>query len=99
VNISVSQLDFGTQVAGTTSASKEVVISGIDPADAAISWISIMGEDDADSIQTDTCPISPGTLAANARCEVHVIFQSRNNGELSEALSIEDNAPPEARRA
>jgi hypothetical protein len=93
VNISANQLDFGTQVAGTASESKVIVISAIGPADATIGSITINGQNNTDFSQTNTCPISPRTLAANARCEVHVIFQPKDNGELSAALSIDDNAP------
>jgi len=93
VNISVNQVDFGTQVAGTAGVSKLVVISAIGPADATISSITITGQNNTDFAQTNTCPIAPRMLAANARCEIQVIFQPKAAGELSAALSIDDNAP------
>jgi hypothetical protein len=93
VNISVSQLDFGTQVAGTVGTPKVVVISAIGPADTTINSITISGQNNTDFTQTSTCPIAPRVLAANARCEVNIIFQPKETGELSAAITIDDNAP------
>jgi hypothetical protein len=80
VDISVGQLDFATQAAGTES--KDLVISPIGPANAMISSIKIAEGTSTNFTQTNTYPISPHMLATNTRCEVHVIFQPRNTGEL-----------------
>ena len=57
-----------------------------------ITSIAIAGTNTADFGETNTCPISPATLAASSNCVVSIRFKPSLVGTESAALSISDNA-------
>jgi hypothetical protein len=92
VNFSANQLNFPAQIQGTASASQLVLLANSSETDLSISGITISGENSADFLQTNNCPIAPGMLAARTRCEIRVTFSPTVMGTLAAALNVADNA-------
>lgn len=83
-------LTFAGQLLGTTSAAKSVTLTndgGSGP--LTISSISASG----DYSQTNTCPVSPATLAVGGICKINVTFSPSVAGMISGAISLSDSAP------
>ncbi|HEV2348299.1 MAG TPA: choice-of-anchor D domain-containing protein [Terriglobia bacterium] len=90
VNLSPLVLTFPTQNFGTTSAPQTVTLTNIGDAPLIIS--SILSTYAIDFAETNTCPVSPATLAANANCTISVTFSPSSNGTIFGNLDIYDNA-------
>jgi hypothetical protein len=83
-------LSFAGQLIGTTSAAKSLTLTndgGSGP--LTISSISASG----DYGQTNTCPVSPATLAVGGTCKINVTFRPSVAGMISGAISLSDSAP------
>ena len=65
---------FGSQLVGTTSGAQPVTLTNSGTAPLSITGISMSGASSADFAETDTCPVSPATLAVNASCTISVTF-------------------------
>ena len=72
IQLSPSTLAFGNQQTGTTSAAKTVTLTNTSSAFPLT--ISSITTGSPDYKQTNNCPISPATLAANANCTIQVTF-------------------------
>src|SRR5580700_9375108 len=92
ITLSANQLNFAAQIQGTTSAQQLVVVTNGGEADLSITGITISGENVADFVQTNNCPIAPSELAPRARCEIRVTFSPTVTGTLSAVLNVADNA-------
>ena len=92
VTLSPTSVSFGNQQVGTTSAAQTVTLTNSGTAALSITGISLTGANAADFAQTNTCPISPSTLAAGANCTISVTFTPSITGAESGSLSITDNA-------
>jgi hypothetical protein len=92
ITLSANQLNFAAQIQGTTSAQQLVVVTNGGEADLSITSITISGENVADFVQTNNCPIAPSELAPRAHCEIRVTFSPTVTGTLSAAVNIADNA-------
>jgi len=83
-------LTFGSQLIGTTSAAKAATLTdGGGSGPLTISSISASG----DYSQTNTCPVSPATLAVGGTCKINVTFTPSVAGMISGAISLSDSAP------
>ena len=87
-----TSLSFGNQNIGTTSAAQSVTVTNSGTAPLTITSISLSGTNAADFTQTNTCPASPSTLAANATCAISVTFTPSASGARSASISLSDNA-------
>ncbi|MHB8503315.1 MAG: choice-of-anchor D domain-containing protein [Candidatus Acidiferrales bacterium] len=92
ITLSANQLNFPAQIQETASAPQVVVVTNNGEADLSITGITISGENSADFVQTNNCPIAPGVLAPRTRCEIRVTFSPTVTGTLSAALNVADNA-------
>jgi hypothetical protein len=92
ITLSANQLNFPAQIQETASAQQLVVVTNGGQADLSITGITISGENVADFVQTNNCPIAPSELAQRARCEIRVTFSPTVTGTLSAAVNIADNA-------
>jgi hypothetical protein len=92
VSLNPTSLTFAGQTVNTTSAAQTVTLTNSGNAPLAISSISLTGTNSADYAQTNTCPLSPSTLAAGANCTISVTFTPTATGSRSASLSIADNA-------
>ncbi|GAC1472041.1 MAG: hypothetical protein PVSMB7_24350 [Chloroflexota bacterium] len=81
---------FGTQLMGTTSTARTIVLTNSGTAPFSISSIGIGGANAGDFAQTNNCP---GTsLAVGASCTISVTFAPTTTGTRSANLVVSDSA-------
>ena len=90
--LSPTALTFDNQPINTASAAQAVTLTNSGAAPLTITAIGFTGTNSGDFAQTNTCPLSPSTLAAGASCTVNVTFSPTASGSRSASLSISDNA-------
>jgi hypothetical protein len=88
VTLSPANLNFHTQIKGTTSAPLTATLRNIKTAALTITSIAVTG----DFAQTSTCPISPATLGKGASCTIAVTFTPAGLGALTGTLTVTDSA-------
>ncbi|PYV35143.1 MAG: hypothetical protein DMG22_03330, partial [Acidobacteria bacterium] len=84
--------DFGNQSVSTSSAGQAVTFSNPTATALSITSIAFTGANPGDFGQTNNCPISPSTLAANTTCTINVIFTPAATGLRGATLAVTDNA-------
>jgi len=87
-----SGLSFPTQSLGTSSQLQTITLTNGDLSQT-ITSITITGADPGDFAQTNTCPISPSTLAPGAQCTITVTFTPQAQGIRRAAVEFIDSAP------
>jgi hypothetical protein len=93
VAIYPSPASFPTSFVGVASAIVPVKIKNLQNTALTISAITVGGTDPGDfSIQSNLCPTTPATLAANSSCIVNMIFTPAASGGRTATLSVTDNA-------
>ena len=92
-SLSPSSLGFGSRNVGTTSPPQTVTLTNTGAAAMTISSIGVTGANAGDFAQTNTCPVSPSTLAAGANCTISVTFTPTGAGARAANLSVADDAP------
>src|SRR5207245_3819862 len=65
VGLSPASVPFGNQQVSTSSAAQGVTLTNTGSAPLSITGIAITGANSGDFGQTNTCPLSPSTLAAS----------------------------------
>ncbi len=88
VQLSQSNLAFGNQTVGNTSASKSVTLTNTGTVDLNITSIALSGTNPGDFAETTDCA-SP--LAAGAMCTFTVTFAPTTVATLSASIVITDN--------
>jgi hypothetical protein len=88
-----TSLTFSGEDLGVTSQAQTVTLTNSGNAALTISSLGLTGADPGDFAQTNTCPISPSTLAIGASCTISVTFTPTAEGMRTAAVSITDNAP------
>jgi Beta-propeller repeat len=84
---------LGGQLVGTSSAGQAISLTNSGNAPLTISSIAISGTNSGDFAQTNTCPASNATLAANANCTISVSFTPAVTGNRAASITVTDNAP------
>jgi hypothetical protein len=92
VSFSPTSLGFGSRAVGTSSAAQTVTLTNSGNAALTITAIALNGSNAGDYGQTNTCPVSPATLAAGANCAISVTFTPTATGSRTANLSVTDNA-------
>ena len=92
VTLTPSSLSFGSQILGTTSAAQTTTLKNSGTLPLTITSLGITGANPGDYAQTNTCPVSPATLAANSTCTISVTFSPTAAGSRTANVSIADNA-------
>ena len=92
ISLSPTALSFGNQNVGVTSAVQTVTLTNTGTLPLTINSIALTGANTSDFAQSNTCPISPATLAASTSCTLNVTFTPSTNGAKSAGVSISDNA-------
>lgn len=92
VNLSTASHSFGNQLVGTSSTAAMVTLTNVGMSSLTITGITIIGTNSGDFSQTNTCPISPTTLAAGLNCTISLTFTPTATGNRSAAVTITDNA-------
>ena len=85
-----ASLSFGNAVLGKTVSAKVVTVKNNET--IALTIDSIATDLTDFSISTNTCPLSPATLAAGAICKVSIIFAPTQAGTRNSTLTITDSA-------
>ena len=86
MQLSPSTLDFGNQAVGTTSTAKTITLTNTSSAFALT--ISSIATGNAAFKQTNNCPVSPATLAANANCAIQVTFAPTAAANAASSLTV-----------
>jgi hypothetical protein len=92
VAISANQLNFAAQPQRIASPAQTVTVTNNGAADLTISEIVVSGENSADFVEINNCPLAPATLAPQAFCELRVAFRPVAVGERIATVTISDNA-------
>lgn len=83
INVMPVSLAFTDQLVGTTSATRTITITNNG---AAATTITIAAS--GDFTETNTCPVSPATLAVGANCTVNVAFHPTATGLRNGAITV-----------
>lgn len=88
VGFSPTQLNFGSQAVGTSSAQQTVTLNNLANSPLNITAITIKGANPRDFSQTNTC----GTgLAGGGSCSISVTFTPTKRGARSANISVTDS--------
>jgi hypothetical protein len=93
VSLGENSLNFANQLITTSSSAQTVSLTNDGNAPLAISSIGIGGTSSGDFSQTNTCPASGASLAANASCSITLIFKPAVTGNRTASVTVADNAP------
>jgi hypothetical protein len=83
ISVSPNSLAFGNQLVGTGSSTQPITVKNNSAAATTIG-IAVSG----DFTQTNTCPVSPATLAVDASCAINAGFDPTTTGERNGAVTI-----------
>lgn len=89
VTLGATNVAFGNQLVGTSSAAQVVGLTNTGTATLTISSITITGANSGDFSQTNTCGSS---VAAGANCSISVIFKPTATGNRAASATITDDA-------
>jgi len=92
VTVSSTALSFAAQLVGTTSVPQTVTLTNSGTGPLTISSLALTGTNSSDFPETNTCPISPSTLAAGSNCKITVNFKPSAVGSRTASVTITDNA-------
>jgi hypothetical protein len=93
ISVFPNSLNFGTVKVGTSSAPQVVTITNPSGTPIDISKTGIVGADAKDFAETNTCPITPKTLAPGAQCTFTITFTPKVTGTLKAEAGLEDSVP------
>ena len=86
VTLTPTTVAFGNQGVNSTSAGQTVTVTNSGTAALTITGITVTGTNAGDFAPTNTCPLSPNTLAAGANCSATVTFRPAAGGGRSASL-------------
>jgi Abnormal spindle-like microcephaly-assoc'd, ASPM-SPD-2-Hydin len=98
VSLNPNALSFGAQAVGTTSASKNIIVTNHEKPIVTFTSITITGADPADFSQTNNCT----SLSKGTTCTVSVTFTPTAKGGRTATLMLTDsgtNSPQTAKLA
>ncbi len=90
--ISPTGLDFGSQLVNTTGTAQTTTLTNTGTAPLTINSIALGGANPEEYAQTNTCPLSPSTLAVDASCTLSVTFTPNTVGSRTASVSVTDDA-------
>jgi arylsulfate sulfotransferase len=90
VTVSQNPVSFPTISQGATSAPIAVTVTNSSSATLNISSVSFGGTNVSDFTNTNACS---GTVIAMATCTIAVTFVPTSSGQLTETITLADNAP------
>jgi hypothetical protein len=93
VSLSPASLNFGPAGTSLPTTPQIVTLTNTGASPLSITSLSITGTDSGDFEQSNSCPMSPNTLAPGNYCTITVIFDPMETGTLNAAVTITDNAP------
>jgi hypothetical protein len=93
ISVFPSTVAFGNEPVGTKSKAHTIVMGNPSGTPFGIGSIKIAGADAGDFAETNTCPVSPATLAAGATCHITVTFTPAATGKRNAKIGISDTVP------
>lgn len=94
VKFSRSDVIFGNQQVGTSSAPKQASLINISPSTSlTITGVTMTGANPGDFSQTNNCPVPPNTLAPGASCIFTVTFTPTQVGNRQANVSVASSDP------
>jgi hypothetical protein len=87
VTVTPASEAFAATVVGNTSAAKVITVKNTGTAATTIAVTA-----SANFGQTNTCPVSPATLASTVTCTISATFSPTTTGALAGTISVADNA-------
>jgi hypothetical protein len=90
VTLAPSNLDFGNQTVGITSAPQKSTLTNTGELTLTITSIAVTGSNSGDFAETNNCP---GSLLPSGSCTITVYFKPSTTGTRNAAVSFTDNAP------
>ena len=90
VTLSSASLSFTAISEGGSSSSMAVMVTNSGRASLSFSSVQVGGANLADFTTANTCT---GTVPVNSSCSVTVTFAPKHVGQLSETITLTDNAP------
>jgi hypothetical protein len=88
VTLSPSPLTFPDQTFGIPSAVQTITLTNSGTAGLTITSIAVSG----DFAQTNNCPVSPATVAADGTCTIDVTFTPTATGARTGTITVTDDA-------
>ncbi len=89
VTLNPTNVNFGNQNVGTTSAAQTVTLTNTGTISLTVSSITLTGTNASEFTETNNCPAS---LAVNASCTLSMTFTPSANGARTASVGISDNA-------
>jgi hypothetical protein len=93
ISVFPNSIAFGNEAVGKKIKPHSITIANPSGTPMGISSIKIAGTDPGDFAQTNSCPVSPGTLSAGATCAITVTFTPAASGKRSGKIEVTDTAP------
>jgi len=90
VTLSSASLTFAAISEGATSSSQQVMVTNSGSASLSFSSVQVGGANSADFTNANTCTAA---VPVNSSCSVTVTFAPKHVGQLSETITLTDNAP------
>jgi hypothetical protein len=93
ISVFPNRVAFGNEVVGKKSKKHTITIGNPSGTPIGITGITIAGADPGDFAETNTCPVSPATLAAGATCTISVTFTPVATGKRNGTIGLSDTVP------
>ena len=93
ISVFPNSVAFGNEAVGKKSKKHTITIGNPSGAPIGITGITIAGADPGDFAETNTCPVSPATLAAGATCAISVAFTPAATGKRNGTIGVADTVP------
>ena len=91
-SLSAVTLNFGNQPILTAGSPQTITLTNTGQMALTITAVSVTGANAGDFAETNTCPLSPGSLAATDSCTITVTLTPSAPGSRVAAVNIADNA-------
>ena len=93
ISVFPNPLAFAKEAVGKKSKPQSITIGNPSGTPLSVTSVKIAGADPGDFAETNTCPISPATLAPGATCSITVTFTPAASGKRSGKIELTDTVP------
>jgi hypothetical protein len=93
ISVFPNSVAFGNEAVGKKSKKHTITIGNPSGTPIGITGITITGADSGDFAETNTCPVSPATLAAGATCQITGTFTPVATGKRKATIEVSDTVP------
>jgi hypothetical protein len=93
ISVFPNTVTFAKEAVGKKSPPRTVTIGNPSGTPIGFTSIKVAGADPGDFAETNTCPVSPATLAPGATCSITVTFTPTASGKRSGKIEVTDTVP------